>query len=400
MKISTLIKILFTVYCFATLSFFQPLGLITPEAAKSVSYLFMMAIFGLAFMCDNEDGLLHHRQFKSPMKWLLLFICISILMPTITRTEQSLLQTAVATIPYLSYGLYFALRKFNIEWQFFLRLIVTMAVLALLTHLINLHYFPNTIFGTPAEEYDTDRGGLRLIILGFNYVVLLFFVAAAQIKYNKGKIWWVVFIVCYLLVIFSYTRQHIAVCTVLGLIIIASKVRNIASRVLIILAISGCALVVIPKMDMFQKMINLTIEQQEHNEAYNRENVRIMAAKYYGWEGFDNDANRIFGHGVPSYTSKWGSEGKNMADLEHIYMADVGWFGLNWQFGILAVITMMVVCFQAILRKNSYSTAGRYYFVWLFATGFMSGSLLYQYEIVVTVIALCMIDYQNEHKLL
>ena len=61
---------------------------------------------------------------------------------------------------------------------------------------------------------------------------------------------------------------------------------------------------------------------------------------------------------------------------------------------------MMVVCFQAILRKNSYSTAGRYYFVWLFATGFMSGSLLYQYEIVVTVIALCMIDYQNEHKLL
>ena len=67
MKISTLIKILFTVYCFATLSFFQPLGLITPEAAKSVSYLFMMAIFGLAFMCDNEDGLLHHRQFKSPM---------------------------------------------------------------------------------------------------------------------------------------------------------------------------------------------------------------------------------------------------------------------------------------------------------------------------------------------
>ena len=400
MKISTLIKILFTIYCFATLSFFQLLGLITPETAKAVSYLFMMAIYGLAFMCDSDDGLLHHRQFNKPLKWLLVLMVISIFMPTITRTEQGLMQTAVASIPYLSYGLYFALRKFNIEWRFFLRLTIAMAVMALLTHLINLHYFPNTIFGTPAEEYDTDRGGLRLIILGFNYVVLLFFIAASQIKYNKGGRWWLVLIASYLLILFSYTRQHIVACAVLGLIIIVSKMRNIVGRIVLILAICSCALVIVPRMDMFQKMINLTIEQQEHNEFYNRENVRIMAAKYYGWEGFDNDANRIFGHGVPSYTSKWGSEIKNMADLEHIYMADVGWFGLNWQFGILAVIAMMAVCYKAVSRKNSYSTAGRYYFIWLFATGFMSGSLLYQYEIVVTVIALCMIDYQNENKLL
>ena len=334
------------------------------------------------------------------MRWLLCLMLFSILMPTITYLEQSATQTAVATLPYLSYGLYFALRKFDIDWRFFVRLSGAITVIAIITHLINLHYFPNILFGTPTEEYDTERGGLRLIIIGFNFIVLLFFIAASQIKHNKGGWWWIVFVVCYTMIIFSYTRQHIVVCTILGTIIIISKLRHATSRILLTLLICGSALVILPKVKIYQSLLTLTIEQSDYNELHNRENVRIMAAKYYGWEGFDNTSNRLFGHGVPSYRSQWGTDVKNMSDLEHMYMADVGWFGLNWQFGIFAVLAMMVVCFKAISRGNAYSTAGRGYFLWLLGTGFTSGSLLYQYEIVVTVIALCIIDYQNEHKLL
>lgn len=334
------------------------------------------------------------------MRWLLCLMLFSILMPTITYLEQSATQTAVATLPYLSYGLYFALRKFDIDWRFFVRLSGAITAMAIITHLINLHYFPNILFGTPAEEYDTERGGLRLIIIGFNFIVLLFFIAASQIKHNKGGWWWIVFVVCYTMIIFSYTRQHIVVCTILGTIIIISKLRHAVSRILLTLLICGSALVILPKVKIYQSLLSMTIEQSDYNELHNRENVRIMAAKYYGWEGFDNISNRLFGHGVPSYRSNWGTDVKNLADLEHMYMADVGWFGLNWQFGIFAVLAMMVVCFKAISRGNAYSIAGRGYFLWLLGTGFTSGSLLYQYEIVVTVIALCIIDYQNEHKLL
>ena len=400
MKISTLIKILFTIYCFATLSFFQPFGLVSPESAKAVSYLFMFAIFALAIMCSNDDGLLHQTAFKGSMKWFIFFILFSTIMPTLTFAEQSIPQSIVATIPYLSYGLYFALRKFNIEWRFFVRLAGAISVIAILTHIINVNYFPITIFGTPAEEYDTERGGLRLIIIGFNFLVLLFFVAASQIKHNKGAIWWIPFIASYLMIIFSYTRQHIFVCTLLGAAILISKVRSIVGRILLILFVCGCALVVVPQMGFFQKLTNLTIEQIERDDSMNRENVRIVAAKYYGWEGFDNHINRFLGNGVPSFHSRWGTDFKNMTELEHIFAADVGWFGLNWHFGIFAVIAMLAVCIKAISRKNAYSTAGRFYFIWLLGTSFMSGSLLYQYEIVVTVIALCMIDYQNEKKLL
>ena len=400
MKISTLIKILFTIYCFATLSFFQPFGLIGPEAAKGVSYIFMFAIFALSIMCSNDDGLIHTTGFKRSMKWVLLLLLFSILMPTLTRRDQGVFQTAVATLPYLSYGLYFALRKFNIEWRFFVRLAGAISVMAILTHIINVHYFPATIFGTPAEEYDTDRGGLRLIIIGFNFLVLFFFVAASQIKNNKGAIWWLPLIASYLMIIFSYTRQHIFACTILGALILVSRVKNIIGRVLLILFVCACAVVIVPKLGIFQKLTTLTVEQIDRDDTMNRENVRIRAAKFYGWEGFDNDANRIFGHGVPSFHSYWGNQFKNMTDLEHMFAADVGWFGLNWHFGILAVIAMLAVCIRAISRKNAYSTAGRFYFIWLLGTSLISGSLLYQYEIVVTVMALCMIDYQNENRLL
>ena len=169
---------------------------------------------------------------------------------------------------------------------------------------------------------------------------------------------------------------------------------------LLILFVCACAVVIVPKLGIFQKLTTLTVEQIDRDDTMNRENVRIRAAKFYGWEGFDNDANRIFGHGVPSFHSYWGNQFKNMTDLEHMFAADVGWFGLNWHFGILAVIAMLAVCIRAISRKNAYSTAGRFYFIWFLGTSLISGSLLYQYEIVVTVIALCMIDYQNENKLL
>ena len=80
------------------------------------------------------------------MRWLLCLMLFSILMPTITYLEQSATQTAVATLPYLSYGLYFALRKFDIDWRFFVRLSGAITVIAIITHLINLHYFPNILF--------------------------------------------------------------------------------------------------------------------------------------------------------------------------------------------------------------------------------------------------------------
>ena len=398
MDVVFVIKALFAIYTFATLSFFQPLNLISGEVAKGVSYIAMVAIFILAAMCDNNDGIRHRRQFARPMRWLMLFIGVSILMPTISYFEQSIAESFICTLPFFSYGLYFALRKFDIEIEYYIRLTISIIILAIVTHVTNLYTFPEITFGTPLNEYDFERGGLRLIIQGFNFVVLGLFIALSQIKADGGKRWWLLLVVCYGTIIASYTRQHIIVCALLIAFALLSKAKGFISRSLIALMLIAVSFVALPRIQLFKNLTDITIEQyDDHNNSIKNENVRISAIKYYGWEAFENTSNRLFGNGVPSYHSKWGAKVKNYADHEHTYMADVGWFGFNWYFGIFAVVAMLAVCISAISKRNRVSDLGRYYFIWFTVTSLINGALLYQYEIVVTIIALSIIDHQNEH---
>ncbi len=397
MKLRLLIKILFVLYTFSVLEFFQPLNMIEPELAKAISYAAMVAIFGLAIVCDTKEQ--HITTYKRNIKGLLCMIALSIIMPTISYFDQSLSTTFVATLPYFSYGLYFALRKFGIERSFFYKLIFSIVALAIITHTINLRTFPLILFGELQDDYELDRGGLRLVIQGFNFIVLGFFIVAGEFMRSRRLRWIPLFIICFAMIFLSYTRQHIVACTLLGLWMLLRSCGGRWRQVVIGIAVVGMLAYTLPKIPIVKQLVNLTIEQHDRNEAANRENVRVVAARYYGWEAFDSPLNRILGNGVPSYHSKWGMEVKVHADMENLYTLDVGWFGFNWYFGIVAVIFMLSICGKAILpRYNPKSSTGRYYFVWLFVTSFMSGSLLYNYEIIVTIIALCIIDCDNEEQ--
>lgn len=397
MDIGFVIKILFAIYTYAALSFFQPLGLIDGEVAKVISYGAMASIFIISILCDNNDGIRHRAQFSTPTRWLLFFIGASTLMPSLSYFEQGFIDSVICTIPFFSYGLYLALRKFDIGFDYLFRLTLSVIVLAAITHIINLYTFPEISFGKVAEEYEFDRGGVRLIIQGFHFVILGFFIAASKIKGGGGGMWWLLLILCYAIILASYTRQHIIACTILGAIAIVCRASGFLKRSILAVVIVISAIIIIPEIPIFRNLADITIEQQTTNDAIGKENVRLTAAKYYGWEATESTINRLFGNGVPSYHSKWGTDIKSYADAEHIYAADVGWFGFNYYFGIFAVIAMLTICYKAISSKNRYSDLGRYYFIWLAVTSLINGALLYQYEIVVTVIALSITDYQNEH---
>lgn len=395
MRLRLLIKTLFVLYTLSVLEFFQPLNMIEPELAKAISYAAMVSIFGLAIVCDTKEQ--HVISFKRNVKGLLCMMLISIVMPTISYFDQSLVTTFIATLPYFSFGLYFAMRKFGIERSFYYKLIFSIVTISIITHAINLRSFPLIVFGELQDDYELDRGGLRLVIQGFNFIILGFFIAAGEFMRAKRLRWIPLLIICFSMIFLSYTRQHIVACTLLGLWILLRSCGGRMRQVVIGVVAVATLAYVLPKIPIVKMLVNVTIEQHERNEAANRENVRVVAARYYGWEAFESPLNRVFGNGVPSYHSKWGMEVKAHADMENLYTLDVGWFGFNWYFGIVAVVFMLTICGKAILpRYNPKSNNGRYYFVWLFVTGFMSGSLLYNYEIIVTIIALCIIDCDNE----
>ncbi len=397
MPITGLIKILFTIYCLATLSFFQPFNIVGTEVAKAVSYTTMVAILFLAFSQKSESMVRHQTRFGAPVRSLLFFIGISMFMPTVSFFDQSLASTFIATIPYFSYSLYLALRKFNIDKSFFYRLIFAIATTAVVTHLINLWTFPQISFGVPEDEYEFERGGIRLTIIGFNFVILTFLIALTKFRQERRRRWLLLLIGCYTVILFSYTRQHIAVCSLFIFIMLLSLIKRKIIRFAVAIIFAASAIYFVPRIPFFQQLIKLTLEQRERNEYANRDNVRLSAAKYYGWEAFKSPANRVFGNGVPSYHSRWGDDVKTYADAEHMYIADVGWFGFYWQFGLFALLSMGFICIMAIFPKKQRSLLGKYYFSWLMCTSLINGALIYQYEIVVTVIVMCLIDYENEH---
>lgn len=395
MRLQFLVKILFVIYTFAALEFFQPLNLIEPELAKAISYVAMASIWLLSIICDVKER--HIASFKRHLKVVLLMMLVSTVMPELCYFDQSVPATFIATLPFLSYGLYIAMRKFGIQRSFFYRLVISIIVISIITHIINLRTFPIIMFGELQDDYEFDRGGLRLVIQGFNFIILGFFIAAGEFMRSKRIRWIPMLIVCFVMIFLSYTRQHIVMCTLLGAWILLRSSGGRWRQVVIGITAVAMLAYILPKIPIVKQLVNVTIEQHERNEAANRENVRIVAARYYGWEAFENVSNRIFGNGVPSYHSKWGMEFKVHADMENLYTVDVGWFGFNWYFGIIAVIFMILIFYRAIApRHNPHSNVGRYYFIWLSVTSLISGSLLYQYEIVVTIIALCIIDCDNE----
>lgn len=387
---ATLAKILIVLYCLSTLGFFQPMNMIPAEAMKVVSYVCMFLLFVLSIIARKRVR--PTKQFAAPTRALVVFIAISCIMPLFAYVDQTFMQTVVATIPFFGYGLYIAIREFDIDYKFFYRLVFTIATIATITHIINHITFPVITFGATAEEYESERGGLRLQIIGLNYIILAFFIALNEWNRARRWTWLIPAIIFYIAIASTFTRQHIVACFIIGLWVILAT--SSIFKKLIIISIASLFLVfILPMIPAFDDMVELTVEQYEANEYSNKEDVRVVAMRYYGWEGYNSPLNHIFGHGMPSFLSKWGMECKTHAEMEKIFQADVGWFGLKWYFGIGTVICMVIICFSAVFKKNASINIGiRYFFVWLFATSFMSGSLLYPWEITVTVIAMCLLD--------
>ncbi len=385
-----LIKILIVFYCLSTLSFFRPFDSIPDELAKMMSYASMFMIFALSIMTKTKTN--PTKRF-APQIWLLImFIGISCFMPLFAYVDQSFMQTVVATIPFFSYALYLAIRKFDIDRNFLYGLIFSIATLATIAHVINHITFPVITFGITPEEVDSERGGLRLVIIGFNYIALAFFIAVGEWARTHKFWWWIPIIVFAVAIFSSYTRQHILICSIVGLWTLLGNI-GIIKRVVILATCTVLLLYAIPKIPIFNQMMDLTVEQYEQNEYTTKENVRITAAKYYGYENFESFANRLFGNGVPSFHSNWGKDFDTHAEMEGVHAYDVGWIGMNWFFGIFAVLCMFSISLSIIFKpqKSSLSFISSY-FIWLLITGFSCGSPIYPHEIIVTVLAISLTE--------
>lgn len=150
------------------------------------------------------------------------------------------------------------------------------------------------IFGE--AEFDTDRGGMRLRLLGLDWVQLFLLLSVNKYMLYKQKRCLINAFLCCLFILLSLTRQVIAI-TLVTLVILVMVKAKMYQKFLIVLILYGFMIFVLPKISIYQKMVEKTESQVNMNKQ--TDDVRIVAFNYYTFEYPRNLMQKLFGVGVP-----------------------------------------------------------------------------------------------------
>lgn len=377
----------------SSLSFYNPLGLISSQLSKLISYIVFLV--GLMFAIRKGVSLKSLKYPRVTYRVLLIGIIFSTFMPMFFH-DQSLSVTVIATLPYLTgYSVFYILMKLDIPKEKILHAIFIFCFLGMGFYIINMLTFPNLIFGADREEYDMSRGVVRIGIHSFSFIVLIFFYAINQwINKNKIKYLLLIFLTAFFIVL-SVTRQAIIFSFILGLLLILSH----ASLSKKIVTISFCIIFyaeILPQIPIYKNMVELSETQAERNKFVD-DDVRIKAWRFYIYEYQTNVITPLFGNGLPVLgKSKWGHEFEKTTSYDYggnlCYFVDVGWAGFYWLFGALTTSGLVILLLKAVFKKKSISEQYlSYWCLFILLTSFASAPILFYSQIVNIVTVLYLI---------
>ena len=389
-----LYKIVLFLYCLSTVEFFNPLGLIPLQTSKLFSYIFMGGLFVIPIHeYIRKNGEISIQLFKKTMRNLLIIFCISIFMPLISGYEQTVSQGFISTMPFWGYALYFSLHRSSIGVDFLNKMIFIIAIMGMIVYVINLISFPNIIFGTirSFHEESSRAGMVRVSNPSIIYIIYTFFFSIEKWKSIGERKWFVYIVLSYMAVFFTFTRQYIILCTVLGFFQFLKNML-LYRRILYSFFISLLVLFVVPEIPVVNSIMSYTIKQYEKSQIKEGD-IRVQDAKYFGYEDYDNFAQRLIGHGNPSYHSAWGQQQKEYYDRTGRYKVDAGIFGFLWTFGIIAGFLYVKILIMAIRQKW---LVGRFFFLFLLGASVASGPMLMANKIILWIMALYIIDKKQD----
>lgn len=395
---------LYIIIVLASLSFYNPFGLISPQVGKFLFYLIcLIALFyakrrGIPLKCISYP--------KTVYKMLLGGIAFSIIMVKFFQ-DQSLKTTIIATLPYIfAYLTFYVFMKLNIPKKQLERMIWIFCYISMCIYIINALSFPNMIFGVDKEEFDMSRGIARLKIFSLELIVLFFLYAINQwIQTKQRKYVWLI-LLTFVFIVLSVTRQTISLSVILGLLFIMQKA-SWPKKIGVIVVCLLLYIFVIPQIPIFKTMAELSKEQAEYNK-YKNEDIRITAWWFYTCEYQTNEWTAIFGNGIPSIgNSKWGNDFERTIFPQYggngCFAVDVGWAGFYWSFGVIATLCLLILLIKGVIKKKSQNSQYlAYWCVYIILTAIASGPILYYSQIVSITTVLYLIygkeEYSSNHS--
>ncbi len=388
---------LYVLIVLASLSFYNPFGIISAQLGKFMFY----AVCLIALVIASRQGIsLRRVRYPRTAYMMLMFgIAFSIVMVVLFQ-KQSLKTTVIATLPYIfAYSTFYVLMKLNIPKERIERIIWIFCYVSMGVYIVNALSFPNMIFGVDKEGFDMSRGIARLGVKSIELMVLFFLYAINQWMLTKRRKYVWLILLTFVFIVLSVTRQIIGLSVVLGLLFIMQK----ASWPKKIGVVAVCALLfvfIIPKIPIFNTMAELSEAQAERNK-YEEEDIRIRAWRFYTYGNQTNGLTAIFGNGIPSIgNSNWGNKFEQKVGLKWggngCYYVDVGWAGFYWLFGLFGTTGLLILLIKAIkIRKPLNRQYYSYWIAFIIITSVASAPIIF-YEQAISITTILFLIYGDE----
>lgn len=384
---------IFVLILLSSLSFYNPMGIISQSVSKLIFYIIFLYALYIAF----KSGIsLKNVKYPKASYLLILSGFLTALLDAQLFHNQNIVISFIAILPYLfAYLVFYILLKFDIPKHSIIKIIFIFCYISMGVYLINYFTLPNKFFGGAIEDIDTSRGLARIGVFNIELIVFLLFYSITQWSLTKKRNYLYLIILSVVYIFLSLTRQIIFLSLVLGLILYLKK-QSIFQKILIVFISIIIYNWVLPKIPIYNNLVELSESQAEENNNGD-ENIRITAWKFYTNEYQKNELTRIFGNGVPSIgNSEWGDEFQKTVYFEYggngCFTSDVGWAGFYWNYGLFATIGLICLLLKAIFcKKQKNEEYLTYWCIFIFITSITSGPIIISKQIVSVMTVLYLI---------
>lgn len=387
---------IFVLILLSSLSFYNPMGIISQSVSKLIFYIIFLYALYIAF----KSGIsLKNVKYPKVSYLLILSGFFTALLDAQLFHKQNIVISFIAILPYLfAYLVFYILLKFDIPKHSIIKIIFIFCYISMGVYLINYFTLPNKFFGGTIEDVDTSRGLARIGVFNIELIVFLLFYSITQWSLTKKRNYLYLIILSVVYIFLSLTRQIIFLSLVLGLILYLKK-QSIFRKILIVFISIIIYNWVLPKIPIYNNLVELSESQAEENNNGD-ENIRITAWKFYTNEYQKNELTRIFGNGVPSIgNSEWGDEFQKTIYFEYggngCFTSDVGWAGFYWNYGLFATIGLISLLLKAIFyKKQKNEEYLTYWCIFIFITSITSGPIIISKQII-SIMTVLYIIFRN-----
>lgn len=239
----------FVLACIASMDFYSPSFLSFPSVLYKFLYYFAIVIIGVLTLGKANVGLVDKRYFViKVIKLLLISLLLSALNADLYENQPFGI-SVIATLQRVGFLLFIFLCKSELSVVDIERAIKVLAYCYMIAASIN-YISGYGIFGE--AEFDTDRGGMRLRLLGLDWVQLFLLLSVNKYMLYKQKRCLINAFLCCLFILLSLTRQVMGI-TLVTLVILVMVKAKMYQKFLIVLILSSFMIFVLPKISIYQK---------------------------------------------------------------------------------------------------------------------------------------------------